>query len=255
MTELAKLIRNKRLSLGLDRREFAEVLGLNSNGINRVGQWENSHSKPTSVMREKIFSLQVNAPFKYSGNNKFTFIDLFAGIGGMRLALQNLGGKCLFSSEIDQFARKTYAKNFGENPYEDIRKIDLSDIPKHDLLIAGFPCQSFSAAGNNLGFNDVRGTLFFEIEKILVEHQPESFILENVKNLKYHDGGKTFEIILSKLNAANYDVGYLVLNSLDFGCPQNRERIFIVGINKKNYKEFNFSEIFNWPTLNSKEKL
>ena len=137
MTELAKLIIDIRLSLGLDRREFADLLGLNSNGINRVCQWENSYSKPTAIMLDKISNLKVEAPFLQNNNNNlFTFIDLFAGIGGMRLALQNLGGQCIFSSEIDQFARKTYAKNFGDVPRHDIKKIPITEIPKHDILIA-----------------------------------------------------------------------------------------------------------------------
>jgi DNA (cytosine-5)-methyltransferase 1 len=256
MTELAKFIIDIRLSLGLDRREFADLLGLNSNGINRVCQWENSYSKPTAVMLDKIVNLKVEAPFlQKNNNNLFTFIDLFAGIGGMRLALQNLGGQCIFSSEIDQFARKTYAKNFGDVPRHDIKKIPINEIPKHDILIAGFPCQSFSTAGKNLGFNDARGILFFEIEKILNHLHPSSFILENVKNLKNHDKGKTFELILKKLKAANYEVGYSVLNSLDYGCPQRRERIFIVGISKTRIKNLKFSDVFQWPEEIVQKKL
>jgi DNA (cytosine-5)-methyltransferase 1 len=165
----------------------------------------------------------------------------------MRLALHNLGCKCVFSSEIDHFARKTYAKNFGEIPDNDITKVDINKIPNHDILLAGFPCQSFSTAGKNLGFQDSRGVLFFEIEKILIEKQPASFILENVKNLINHNKGKTFKIILDKLRNANYEIGFSVLNAIDYGCPQNRERVFIVGMNKKIFGAIKFEDVFKWP--------
>jgi DNA (cytosine-5)-methyltransferase 1 len=255
MTEISKLIINKRLSLGLNRREFSELLELNSNGINRVGQWENSYSKPPVKIQEKIFNLKINPPFIFKKTkNTIKFIDLFAGIGGMRLAMQSLGCKCVFSSEIDHFAQKTYAKNFGEIPAGDIKNISVDKIPPHEILLAGFPCQSFSTAGNNLGFQDSRGTLFFEIEKILKNSHPYSFILENVKNLKNHDNGRTFQIILDKLKDADYHVGYTVLNAIDFGCPQNRERIFIVGLSKRMFGDINFQDVFEWPKPTVKKK-
>lgn len=256
MTKLSKLIIEKRLSLGLNRREFANLLNLNSNGINRVGQWENSYSTPSLDMQEKIFNLKIIVPFPSIGiNNPIKFIDIFSGIGGMRLALHNLGCKCVFSSEIDHFARKTYTKNFGEIPDSDITKVSINEIPKHDILLAGFPCQSFSTAGKNLGFQDSRGILFFEIEKILKQKQPSSFILENVKNLKNHNKGNTFKIILEKLHDANYEVGFSVLNAIDYGCPQSRERIFIVGLNKTIFGATKFDDVFKWPKPMHEKKL
>ena len=169
--------------------------------------------------------------FKAVENPLFTFIDLFAGIGGFRIAMQNLGGKCVFTSEIDLAAQRSYQANFGDLPQGDITKIDEKAIPKHDLLCAGFPCQAFSIAGRKGGFNDTRGTLFFDVARIIREQQPKAFFLENVKGLVGHDKGKTLATILSVLRE---DLGYFVpnpkvLNAKDFGLAQNRERIFIVG--------------------------
>ncbi len=160
---------------------------------------------------------------------RFTFADLFSGIGGMRLPFQELGGKCVFSSEIDPIARETYFENFKEYPSGDITKIDASDIPDHDILLAGFPCQPFSIIGNMLGFADTRGTLFFEIERIIRKKRPRAFLLENVKQLKSHDHGRTLKIILLKLRDLGYNVEWAVLDARNFGLPQKRERIFIVG--------------------------
>ncbi|NLB89534.1 MAG: DNA cytosine methyltransferase [Syntrophomonadaceae bacterium] len=179
-------------------------------------------------------NIEWDVPFPPVKNPKFTFIDLFAGIGGMRIAFQNLGGKCVFSSEWDKFAQKTYEANFGEMPFGDITKIDEKDIPDHDILLAGFPCQSFSIAGKRGGFEDVRGTLFFNIASIMQEKKPKAFFLENVKGLVNHDRGKTLKIILDVLRN---DLDYYVpepeiINAKDFGVPQNRERIFIVGFRK-----------------------
>lgn len=173
-------------------------------------------------------------PFPAPVNAKFTFIDLFAGIGGMRIAFQNLGGKCVFSSEIDEYAQKTYVLNFGELPAGDITKIDENTIPDHDVLVGGFPCQAFSIAGKRAGFNDTRGTLFFDVARIIKAKQPKAFFLENVKGLTNHRGGKTLETIL---NVLRNDLGYIVpnpqiMNAKDFGVPQNRERVFIVGFRK-----------------------
>ena len=169
--------------------------------------------------------------FLKSLNPKFTFIDLFAGIGGFRIALQNLGGGCVFTSEINPAAQKTYHANFGEWPQGDIVQISARDIPNHDVLCAGFPCQAFSIAGRRGGFADTRGTLFFDVARIIKEKQPRAFFLENVKGLKSHDKGKTLATILHTLR---HDLGYFVpdpqvQNAKDFGLPQNRERIFIVG--------------------------
>jgi len=161
--------------------------------------------------------------------SSFTFIDLFAGIGGIRLGFEYHGGRCVFSSEWDKCAQDTYEANFGERPDGDITKIDPESIPDHDILLGGFPCQAFSICGDQKGFSDTRGTLFFNIEEILRIKKPYSFMLENVKNLKSHDNGRTFEIILDRLGLLGYYVHHTVLNSLDFGVPQKRERTIIVG--------------------------
>lgn len=158
------------------------------------------------------------------------FIDLFAGIGGMRLAFEASGCKCVFSSEIDEYARKTYYANFHEIPSGDIRSIKSQDIPEFDILLAGFPCQAFSIIGKREGFDDIaRGTLFFEILRILRDRRPRAFMLENVKNLTAHDKGRTFRIIMECLENLGYYVYARVLNALDYGLPQKRERIIIAG--------------------------
>jgi len=162
--------------------------------------------------------------------DNFTFIDLFAGIGGIRLGFESVGGKCVFSSEIDEDACKTYEANFGEHPSGDITKIEANTIPDFDILLGGFPCQAFSIIGKKEGFaNETSGTLFFDIERILKEKKPKAFMLENVRNLTAHDGGNTFKVVLTHLEALGYHVYAKVLNALDFGVPQKRERIIIVG--------------------------
>lgn len=167
----------------------------------------------------------------------FNFVDLFAGIGGFHYGLHNAGGNCVFASEWNIAARETYQKNFitispqlfiEGNYGKDITKISASDIPPHDILAAGFPCQPFSSAGKQLGFSDVRGTLFFDIMRIADYHQTKILLLENVKNLTHHDGGKTFATIVQTLKDANYQVSFQVLNAKDFGVPQSRERTIIV---------------------------
>ena len=170
--------------------------------------------------------------FEYVGSrwDSFRFIDLFAGIGGIRLGFESVGGKCVFSSEFDEDACKTYEANFGEHPAGDITKIDASVIPEFDVLLAGFPCQAFSIIGKKEGFeNETCGTLFFDIERILKERRPSAFMLENVRNLVSHDRGNTFRIIKEHLAALGYHVYAKVLNALDYGVPQKRERIIIVG--------------------------
>lgn len=162
--------------------------------------------------------------------NKFTFIDLFAGIGGIRLGFESVGGECVFSSEFDEAACKTYEANFGEHPSGDITKIAASEIPDFDILLGGFPCQAFSIIGKKEGFeNETCGTLFFEIERILKEKRPKAFMLENVRNLTAHDNGNTFRVIKAHLETLGYNVYAKVLNALDYGVPQKRERIIIVG--------------------------
>jgi DNA (cytosine-5)-methyltransferase 1 len=165
---------------------------------------------------------------------KFTFIDLFAGIGGIRIAFERNGGKCVFTSEWDEPCQIMYEANFGEKPAGDITKIDAEDVPNHDILTGGFPCQSFSIIGRGKGFSDTRGTLFFDVERIIKMKKPKAFLLENVKQLTSHDGGKTFKVILDRLEDLGYYVHYKVLNGLNFGVPQKRERIMLVGF-KKNY--------------------
>jgi len=162
--------------------------------------------------------------------NNFSFIDLFAGIGGIRLGFESVGGHCVFSSEFDENACKTYEANFGEHPSGDITKIAAKDIPDFDVLLGGFPCQAFSIIGKKEGFeNETCGTLFFEIERILKEKRPKAFMLENVRNLTAHDKGNTFKVIRTHLEALGYTVYAKVLNALDYGVPQKRERIIIVG--------------------------
>jgi len=165
---------------------------------------------------------------------KLTFIDLFAGIGGIRIPFDELGCECVFTSEFDKFAQQTYEANFGELPSGDITKIDEKDIPSHDILLAGFPCQAFSNAGLKRGFEDTRGTLFFDIARILKHHKPKAFLLENVKGLKSHDSGNTIDTIMRVLNKdLKYHLHPDVLNAKNFGLPQNRERIFIVGFKQQ----------------------
>lgn len=159
-------------------------------------------------------------------------VDLFAGIGGIRLGVEQAFGSidCVFTSEIDKYAVTTYKANFKDSHiFGDIKQIDENDVPDHDILLAGFPCQPFSQAGLKKGFTDTRGTLFFDIERILLAKQPKAFLLENVKQLKGHDKGRTFQTIIDHLNKAGYKVFYEILKARDFGLPQNRERIYIVG--------------------------
>ena len=181
-----------------------------------------------------LFSDFFNVPFPAPENPKFTFIDLFAGIGGIRIPFDEMGYQCVFSSEWDAKACKTYFANFGTLPFGDITKIPAERIPHHDVLLAGFPCQAFSIMGKMQGFADTRGTMFFEIERILKHHHTPYILLENVKQLVGHDGGRTFKVILERLNQLGYHVKWQVLNALDFGLPQKRERVIIVGFLDKN---------------------
>jgi DNA (cytosine-5)-methyltransferase 1 len=160
---------------------------------------------------------------------RFTFIDLFAGIGGIRIPFDKFNGDCVFSSEIDEACQAAYAANFGEKPYGDITKIPPKTVPDHDILLGGFPCQAFSIIGRQNGFADTRGTLFFNIEEILRVKRPRAFLLENVKQLYTHDRGRTYNVIQKKLEALGYNVQTKVLNALHFGVAQKRERTYIVG--------------------------
>ena len=278
LVELSEFVKATRENLGLGRTEFAHLLGLNSAGERTVRGWENGEHKPTPKKIDDIKALEsrleetfANAPYAINPDNnyKFSFIDLFAGIGGIRLPFQELGGRCVFTSEWDKFAQKTYAANFGEVPKGDITEISAAEIPSHDILLAGFPCQAFSQAGLKQGFNDTRGTMFFEIQRILCEKRPKAFLLENVKQLKGHDTGRTLLTIMDVLTGQsgkipgkvkmstearkslsqrlNYWVDYKVLRSSDFGIPQGRERVYIVGFNKDYFGNIEFDRFFNWP--------
>ncbi len=218
--------------------------------------------KETNILNE--FDLQYYLPIKWdipfppSKNTKFKFIDLFAGIGGIRLAFQNLGGNCVFTSEWDTYAKKTYEANFGEVPFGDITKISEKDIPDHDILLGGFPCQPFSIAGvskkNALGkshgfLDETQGTLFFDIARIIKYKKPSAFLLENVKNLVSHDKGKTFKVISETLKELGYSIHYKVLDGKHF-VPQHRERILIVGFRNAIFKG---KETFQFPQFENKK--
>lgn len=200
------------------------------------------------ALQQFLFEVE-NVPFPTPKNYTFEFIDLFAGIGGFRIAMQNVGGKCVYTSEWNKDAQKTYRENFGEIPFGDITKERIKNyIPtEFDVLCAGFPCQAFSIAGYQKGFSDTRGTLFFDVEQIIERHRPKVVFLENVKNLVSHDKGKTFKVIIEILEKKlGYKVFHKVLNSMTHAnVPQNRERIFIVAFDPKqveNYKQFKFPE-------------
>ncbi|SFR35833.1 DNA (cytosine-5)-methyltransferase 1 [Robiginitalea myxolifaciens] len=206
-----------------------------------------------TVLDIYLHNYKPEPPFQHPKSPEFTFIDLFAGIGGFRLALQGHGGKSVFSSEWDKYSKKTYLANYGELPFGDITKVDEKDIPDHDVLLAGFPCQPFSLAGvskkNSLGRNhgfldETQGTLFFDIARIIKEKRPKAFILENVKNLRSHDKGRTFAVIMDTLDKLNYQVSADILDA-KYYVPQHRERIFIVGFDRNTYNpdmKFSFPE-------------
>lgn len=256
----------EKLNINIDKHMndgFAHLTHYWQNHKNGVSQ----HFKPSAkrYLQEEILSvveepeqlyipLKFDVPFPPKANSKFTFIDLFAGIGGIRLAYQNLGGKCVFTSEWNNFAKKTYEANFGEVPFGDITKISEKVIPDHDVLLAGFPCQPFSIAGvskkNALGrkhgfLDETQGTLFFDIARILEYKKPKAFMLENVKNLVSHDKGRTFKVIKKTLTELGYSIHYQVLDGKHF-VPQHRERIIIVGFRNE---IFEGKENFQFPNL------
>ena len=247
--------RNIRRKLGFTEEDFEFLIGLKQKNSDQLSLWEAGGSSLSAAKLDLISRLPDKIPFKNINKSTFKFIDLFAGVGGIRMPFQELDGECVFSSEWDKFAQKTYAVNYGEFPKGDITKISAKAIPKHDILLAGFPCQAFSNAGLKKGFDDTRGTLFFEIQRIIAHHKPKAFLLENVKQFKGHDNGKTLETLLSVLSGnkskeipkniklsnetrkaletqLNYSITYKVLSSKDFGVPQNRQRIYIVGFDK-----------------------
>lgn len=239
-----EMIKEKRTQLGLSQKDFADALGLGKYGDRTLRRWESGETTPSTLEFKMIMQFARDIPFPSVENPSFTFIDLFAGIGGIRIPFQELGGKCVFSSEWDSFAQKTYRVNFGETPAGDITEIKAEEIPDFDILLGGFPCQPFSQAGLKQGFSDTRGTLFFEIERIILAKKPKAFLLENVKQLVGHDKGRTFKVIKEHLEKAGYSVHYKVLRAADFGVPQNRERVYIVGFNK-NY--FRITDDYDFP--------
>lgn len=250
--EIPNLIKNKRIRLNMTQKELADAIGMSKNGDRTIRRWENGETCPSQLEISAIIGFPESAPFKNNKMAKYKMIDLFAGIGGTRLGFHQTNMvKSVFSSEIDKFAIKTYKANFGDEPLGDITQIDASHIPEHDILVGGFPCQAFSQAGKKLGFEDTRGTLFFEIARILKEKRPKAFLLENVKNLTTHDKGKTFKVIINTLKELNYYVDTSFFKARDFGLPQNRERIYIVGFAKEqisNYNDFKFPSPLNKET-------
>jgi len=256
----------ERLNINVDKHlndGFAHLTHYWQNHKNGVSQYfkpyatEYLHEEILSVVEEPeqlYIPLKFDVPFPPKTNPKFKFIDLFAGIGGIRLAYQNLGGKCVFTSEWNNFAKKTYEANFGEVPFGDITQISEKDIPDHDVLLAGFPCQPFSIAGvskkNALGrkhgfLDETQGTLFFDIARIIKHKKPSAFMLENVKNLVSHDKGNTFKVIKNTLTELGYSIHFKVLDGKHF-VPQHRERIIIVGFTNE---RFNGKENFKYPQL------
>lgn len=264
------IIKKKKILWNLSDKEMSDFLDITETKLVKL---ENNEKLISPTMKNKLEKFPDEFPFKKkfeSKYNDFKFIDLFAGIGGIRLPFQKNGGECVFSSEWNKHAKKTYFANYGDYPFGDITKISSENIPDHDILLGGFPCQAFSQAGKGEGFADTRGTLFFEIQRILVAKRPKAFFLENVKKLLTHDSGKTFKTISSILEGnfekredlekvlnddvkkalekkLNYWITFKILKAADFGVPQNRERIFIVGFNKDYYGEQDFEEMFNWP--------
>lgn len=249
MAYLTHFIQNHKISHKLIYSQKAlEIIKEVSEYLNATDEGNDIVSEPAVDYSYSLFSDIVHPRFPSVANPKFTFIDLFAGIGGFRIALQSLGGKCVFSSEWDANAQKTYFYNFGEIPYGDITKESIKNcIPDgFDVLCAGFPCQAFSIAGYRKGFEDTRGTLFFDVAEIIKRKRPKAVFLENVKNLYTHDNGKTFAVIKATLEELGYVVYHKVMNSMEYAnVPQNRERIFIVCFDPnqvKNHHQFSFPE-------------
>jgi DNA (cytosine-5)-methyltransferase 1 len=263
----------KKLNIEIDSKipeGLAHLTHYFQNHVNGVSQlFKPNASEYLTELHEKLniaedpefqyyLPIKWDIPFPPAANPKFKFIDLFAGIGGIRLAFQNLGGKCVFTSEWNSFSKKTYEANFGEVPFGDITKIPAKLIPDHDLLLGGFPCQPFSIAGvskkNALGrahgfLDETQGTLFFDVARIIKYKKPAAFMLENVKNLVSHDKGKTFKVICETLKELGYSIHFKVLDGKYF-VPQHRERIIIVGFKNS---AFNRKEDFQFPIMGEKQ--
>lgn len=232
---------------------FTHYLHNHTNGISksfkkRAVEYYNQQNNDLSIASEPelqaMLPIKWDIPFPSPQNPDFTFIDLFAGIGGFRIPMQEIGGKCVFSSEFNYHAQRAYELNFGEVPFGDITKLDLNVVPKHNVLCAGFPCQPFSISGKMKGFEDTRGTLIYHVFKIIEKREPDVVLLENVKHLLYHDKKRTLTVIIQHLEELGYKVSKKVLNASDFGVPQNRERIIIVGHKEK---KFDFSKLRTKP--------
>lgn len=251
-TREGKLIREKRERLGMTQKELADACGMPKNGERTIRRWENGETKPSVLELAHILEFPENVPFPNNDDGRYRMIDLFAGIGGTRLGFIQTGAvNIVFSDEFNKFSQKTYRANFGDMPAGDITQIDENDIPDHDILVGGFPCQPFSQAGLKHGFEDARGTMFFEIARIIKAKRPKAFLLENVKNLLGHDHGNTYKTIQGILEDLGYVVYHKVLAAKDFGVPQNRERIYIVGFDKNtvhNYEDFQYPEPPMMPT-------
>ena len=208
--------------------------------------WVNTNAIPTNY---HCFEMSIkntkNSTPETCASRPFKFIDLFAGVGGMRLGFESAGGKCVFTSEWDRFAQMTYRENFGETPHGDITQINADEIPRFDILLAGFPCQPFSTIGKRQGFDHpTQGTLFYDVVRIIGHHRPKGFLLENVAGLRNHDGGRTLQLIEESLTDLGYTFDYHVVNAARFGVPQHRERIYIVG---KRSKRPGKTQL-NWPS-------
>ncbi|WP_139651229.1 DNA (cytosine-5-)-methyltransferase [Raoultibacter phocaeensis] len=258
------LIKEKREELGLTQRQFAQILRLGRNGERSVRRWETGESTPADIYLYAVQDLEPEAPFAQADNGEyaFDFIDLFAGIGGMHLAFSEAGGRCVYSSEWDKYCQIQYRHNFGITPHGDITKVLETEIPNHDILVAGFPCQPFSIAGvskkkslgKETGFLDkTQGTLFFDVARIIEAKRPKSFMLENVKNLRSHDKGTTWCIIEQTLRNLDYELFVDVIDGKGL-VPQHRERILIVGFDKRRYGDsieftFNISRPKKAPVL------
>lgn len=248
METMGRAITDKRKSLGLSRKEMSDALRLSD--ASELKAWEEGDAMPTLEQYHDIMRFADHVPFPAPVDPRFRFVDLFSGIGGLRIPFQEQGGECVFSSEWNKFSQKTYAINFGEIPNGDITKISSEDVPDFDVLLAGFPCQPFSQAGLHKGFTDTRGTMFFEVERIIRGKRPKAFLLENVKQLRGHDKGRTFKVIMDHLDEAGYQVTARVLRARDFGVPQNRERIYIVGFDREYYDiPDDYEFIFPEPTM------
>ena len=261
MTSSAEVVREFRRLSGLSQAGFADAI---ERSVRTVKRWESGAYEPEPLALREIRRLFGGREVGSIGPEpSFRFIDLFAGIGGLRLGFEGIGGKCVFTSEWDENAQRTYRANFGEHDIAgDIVAVAASRIPEHDVLLAGFPCQPFSIAGvskkNALGrphgFEcETQGTLFFEVERILEAHRPRAFLLENVKNLQSHDGGRTFAVITRTLRQKlGYNVWTRVMNGRPF-VPQHRERILIVGF--RDDVDFNFDDASTFQDLESGEQV